>query len=142
MNLWPTPVAVDRTQIRVICALSFTSPIPTPAAPSRRSARNDGAAAPEVRSPSVMATAPTSQTVRSPPAQAPGPGRHALPAPLPPPVCLGLPRSSASPLRDVEGHQERSPSADLADQDGLDAHRLSRADQVALRRRGRPLLPM
>ena len=36
-------------------------------------------------------------------------------------------------MRDVEGHQERSPSGDLAGQDGLDAHRLRRADQVALR---------
>jgi hypothetical protein len=36
-------------------------------------------------------------------------------------------------LHDVEGHQKRSPSGDLAGQDGLDAHRLSRADQVAPR---------
>ena len=36
-------------------------------------------------------------------------------------------------MRDVEGHQERSPSRDLAGQDCLDAHRLRRADQVTLR---------
>jgi hypothetical protein len=36
-------------------------------------------------------------------------------------------------LREVEDHQERSPSRDLTGQDCLDAHRLKRADQVALR---------